>query len=267
VGGQPGSGKTFAGRALVFGVLLDPTAEVWLAAFKPSEDFHDVAELCARYTCGVDPATIAAGAEMVADGLRGGRRRQTLLGRLKRDGRIAEGCTNPQLARAGIGLHPLVLVFDEVHELFLESKQAIGDMIRLIKQGRSAGVIVVLITQVADKDSVPPGVTRCVSSRWCLSVLDQIANDQIMGTGAYKRGQTGTVFRPRVDAGWGYTVGMSDTQDGPVRAYYPDEHELGVLLDRVRALRGGTTFATGRDGAPSRDVLADVLRVFAYTGR
>src|SRR5262249_32350246 len=43
IGGQPGSGKTFAGRALVFGVLLDPTAEVWLAAFKPSEDFHDVA--------------------------------------------------------------------------------------------------------------------------------------------------------------------------------------------------------------------------------
>jgi S-DNA-T family DNA segregation ATPase FtsK/SpoIIIE len=146
---------------------------------------------------------------MIADGLAEVRRRQTILGRLKREGKIAEGRTDPNLARQGLGLHPLILVFDEVHELFMESEQGVKDMVRLIKQGRSAFVSVVLITQVADKDSVPPAITRCVSSRWCLSVLDQIANDQIMGTGAYKRGQTGTMFRPEVDAGWGFTVGMS----------------------------------------------------------
>jgi S-DNA-T family DNA segregation ATPase FtsK/SpoIIIE len=267
VGGQPGSGKTFAGRALVLGGLLDPTVEVWLGAFKPSEDFHDVAEFCTRYVCGVDPVTMLEAERMVADGLAEVRRRQTLLGRLKRDGKIAEGRTDPELAAKGIGLHPLLIVFDEVHELFLESPKAAEDMIRLVKQGRSAGVIAVLITQVADKDSVPPNLTRCVSSRWCLSVSDQVANDQIMGTGAYKRGQSGTAYRPRVDAGWGATSGMADEYDGPVRAYYPDAKELTTVLDRIRTLRRGGMFSTDPGHAAARDVLADVLKVFAYAGR
>lgn len=261
IGGQPGSGKTFAGRAIVLGALLDPTAEVWLAAFKPSEDFHDVAEFCTRYVCGVDPTTMETAQDMVAAGLREVHRRQTLLGRLKREGRIAEGRTDPDLAVQNLGLHPLVLVFDEVHELFLESKQAVEDMIRLVKQGRSAGVSAVLITQVADKDSVPPNVTRCVSSRWCLSVADQVANDQIMGTGSYKRGVTGTAYRPRVDAGWGATLGLSDDNEGPVRAYYPDADELAAALDRIRLLRQGRTFGTDAERVQARDMLADARTV------
>lgn len=267
IGGQPGSGKTFAGRALVLGALLDPTAEVWLAAFKPSEDFYDVAGFCSRYVCGIDDATMADAQRMVADGLREVQRRQTVLGRLKREGRIREGATSAELASLGLGLHPLLLVFDEVHELFLESKQAVADMIRLIKQGRSAGVAVVLITQVASKDAVPPEITRCVSSRWCLSVSDQVANDQIMGTGAYKRGQTGTVYRPQVDAGWGVTAGMSDQHDGPARAYYPDEDELAAVLARIGQLRAGTAFDAPWTEHPGRDLLDDVLRVFAHTNR
>jgi len=264
IGGQPGSGKTFAGRALGLGALLDPTAELWLAAFKPSEDFYDLSPFCSRYLCGVDDATMQDAEQMVADGLHEVRRRQALLGKLKREGLITEGRTNPDLAGQGIGLHPLILIFDEVHELFLESKLAIADMIRLIKQGRSAFVTVVLITQVASKDSVPPEITRCVSSRWCLSVSDHVANDQIMGTGAYKRGQTGTVYRPRVDAGWGVTSGMSDDFDGPACAYYPNDDELAILLDRIRTVRSGVTFPSTQS-APPRDVLADVRGVF-YAG-
>jgi DNA segregation ATPase FtsK/SpoIIIE, S-DNA-T family len=267
VGGQPGSGKSIAGQALTMAALLDPTVEVWLAAFKPAEDFHHLAEFCTRYACGIDPVTIGEGERMAADGLAEVRRRQTLLGKLKREGKIAEGKTDPQLAAAGLGLHPLVIVFDEVHELFLESPKAAEDMIRLVKQGRSAGVIAIMITQVADKDSVPPNLTRCVSSRWCLSVADQVANDQIMGTGAYKRGLSGAAYRPRVDAGWGATSGMADAYEGPVRAYYPDADELAAAVDRIRQLRGAGTFTTGPDQAPGRDVLADVLRVFAHAGR
>jgi S-DNA-T family DNA segregation ATPase FtsK/SpoIIIE len=266
IGGQPGSGKTFAGRSLVGGALLDPTSEIWLAAYKPAEDFHDMAPFCSRYICGIDHVAIQQGEEMIADGLAEVRRRQTLLGRLKREGKIAEGRTDPNLARAGIGLHPLILVFDEVHELFMESEKAVEDMVRLIKQGRSAFVTVILITQVADKDSVPPRITRCVSSRWCLSVLDQIANDQIMGTGAYKRGQTGTMFRPGVDAGWGFTTGMADGLAAPVRAYYPDERELKTLMARIAQVRGMGTNITGTQ-ADRRDVLDDVLHVFATFGR
>lgn len=261
IGGQPGSGKTFAGRALVLGALLDRTVEMWLAAFKPAEDFYDVSDFCTRYVCGIDDATMEAGARMVADGLREVQRRQTLLGKLKREGKIAEGKTNPELAAAGIGLHPLMLVFDEVHELLLWSKDVANALIRLVKQGRSAGVIVVLITQVAGKDSVPPELTRCVSSRWCLSVADQVANDQIMGTGAYKQGRSGTAFRPEVDAGWGVTDGMAGIYRGPARAYYPDETDLATLLDRIRVVRGVGTPTTDTDRIPARDMLADARAV------
>jgi S-DNA-T family DNA segregation ATPase FtsK/SpoIIIE len=261
IGGQPGAGKTGGGRSLVLGALLDPTVEIWLAAFKPAEDFYDVSEFCSRYVCGIDDATMEEAERMVADGLREVQRRQTLLGKLKRAGKIAEGKTSPELAAAGIGLHGLIIVLDETHELFLWSKSAADALIRLVKQGRSAGVMVVLLTQVAGKDSVPPELTRCVSSRWCMSVLDQVANDQIMGTGAYKKGRTGTAFRPEVDAGWGVTDGMAGLYRGPARAYWPDEKELAVMLDRIRTLRGGGSPTTAMPDAPTRDILADVRSV------
>jgi S-DNA-T family DNA segregation ATPase FtsK/SpoIIIE len=266
IGGQPGSGKTFGGRAIVLGALLDPTVEVWLAAFKPAEDFLDVSGHCARYVCGIDDMTLTEAEEMVIDGLAEVQRRQTLLGKLKRAGKITEGRTSPELAAAGIGLHPLFLVFDEVHELFLGNRDLQVAMARLIKQGRSAGVIVVLITQVASKDSVPPDITRLVSTRWCMSVADQVANAQIMGTGSYKRGITGTAYRPEIDAGWGVTSGLAGSYMGPVRAYYPNARDLGVLVARIQAVRAGGGYATTVDPAtPGRDFLADVRGVF-YAG-
>jgi S-DNA-T family DNA segregation ATPase FtsK/SpoIIIE len=265
IGGQPGSGKTFALRALVLGALLDPTAEVWLAAFKPSEDFYDVSRFCTRYACGLDPETFIAAAEMVEAGLAEVRRRGMIVGRLKREGKIQEGRTSPELARMGIGLHPLIIAFDEAHELFLESDEAAKGLIRLVKQGRAFGVIVAIATQVAGKDSVPPELTRVISSRYCLSVKDQVANDQIMGTGAYKQGHTGTVYRPTIDAGWGATDGMMDSP-GPVRACYPNEEELAILLERIAQIRGMGTNVTGTQ-AERRDVLDDVLHVFATFGR
>lgn len=263
LGGQPGAGKTSGGRSLVLAALLDPTVEMWLAAFKPAEDFYDISPYCTRYVCGIDDATMSEAERMVADGLREVHRRQTLLGKLKREGKIAEGRTSAELAKMGLGLHPLILVFDEVHELFLSSKKAVEDMIRLVKQGRSAGVIVILITQVASKDSVPPEITRCVSSRWCMSVADQVANDQIMGTGAYKRGLSGAAYRPEVDAGWGVTDGMAGTYRGPARAYYPDDKQLAAMLARIAALRGTGGNTTTSDDAPLRDIVADALAVLA----
>jgi S-DNA-T family DNA segregation ATPase FtsK/SpoIIIE len=265
IGGQPGSGKTFGCRALVGGALLDPTAEVWIAAFKASEDFYDFSPFCARYACGIDDDTFDAAEQMINDAMAEVRRRQALLGKLKREGKILEGRTSPELARAGIGLHPLILFFDEFHELLIERPDAGKTLIRVVKQGRSAGVIAVMATQVAGKDSIPPELTRVTSSRWCMSVKDQVANDQIMGTGAYKQGLTGTVYRPEIDAGWGATDGMAH-QPGPVRAYYPNADELKVLIERIGQLRGGGANLTATQ-ADRRDVLDDVLHVFATFGR
>jgi S-DNA-T family DNA segregation ATPase FtsK/SpoIIIE len=264
IGGQPGSGKSFDGRSVVMGALLDPTVELWIAAFKPSEDHYDLKPYATRYLCGVDEVTLDEAESMVEAVLAEIQRRQATLGRLKRAGKIEEGRTTPDLARAGLGLHGLVVFLDEVHELFLHSKLAGESMARALKQGRSCGVHIILVTQVADKDSVPPVITRVVSSRWCLSVLDQVANDQIMGTGAYKRGQTGTQFRPGIDAGWGVTSGLQDGYNGAARGYYPTGRDLADLLARIARVRAGSVF-TAPDTAPRGDTLADVRRVF-YAG-
>lgn len=264
IGGQPGSGKSFDGRSVVLAALLDPTVELWVAAFKPSEDHYDLKPYATRYLCGVDEATLDEAESMVEAVLAEIQRRQATLGRLKRAGKIEEGRTTPELARAGLGLHGLVVFLDEVHELFLHSKLAGESMARALKQGRSCGVHIILVTQVADKDSVPPVITRVVSSRWCLSVLDQVANDQIMGTGAYKRGQTGTQFRPGIDAGWGVTSGVQDGYNGAARGYYPTGRDLVDLLARIARVRAGSVF-TAPDATPRGDTLADVRRVF-YAG-
>jgi len=263
IGGQPGSGKSFDGRAIVLAGLLDPTCELWIGAFKPSEDHFDLEPFTTRYLCGVDEGTLDAAAVMVDDVLREIQRRQTTLGRLKRAGKIAEGRTSPELARAGLGLHPLIVFLDEVHELFLHSKAAGESMGRALKQGRSCGVHIILVTQVAGRDSVPPEITRVIQSRWCLSVLDQVANDQVMGTGAYKRGATGTQFRPGVDAGWGVTSGIQDGYSGAARGYYPTGKDLAALIDRIKTVRANSAFGQVDDTTPARDVVADVLHVFA----
>lgn len=131
---------------------------------------------------------------------------------------------------------------------------------RLIKRGRALGIVVVICTQVPDKDSLPPIITRCTNTRWCLSVLDQVANDMILGTGAYKRGLAATAYRPGDDAGWGVMVG---NHIGPVRSHFPTPQDNAALIARAVALRGGVVVG-GENETPveMRDILADVRTIF-----
>jgi len=99
----------------------------------------------------------------------------------------------------------------------------------------------------------------------CLAVSDQVANDMILGTGAYKRGITGTIFRPRIDAGWGVVVGLDEPT--AVRTHLPDPATSKAIVDRATRLRGGAIVGSDIPVAPARDVLDDVLRVFATVGR
>jgi S-DNA-T family DNA segregation ATPase FtsK/SpoIIIE len=85
-----------------------------------------------------------------------------------------------------------------------------------------------------------------------------------LGTGAYKRGLTGTVYRPILDAGWGIMLGLAEP--AAVRSQYPDERTAKAILARAGQLRG-TVVGSDIDLVPTRDVLDDVLHVFAHMGR
>ncbi|MFC7245157.1 cell division protein FtsK [Catellatospora aurea] len=264
-GGQPGSGKSYAGRSLALAWSLDPTVEFKIAEFKGTGDFLDFEPLCSTYVVGVDDEAIRQGGAILAWALAEAERRGKRILAAKKAGLAPEGKVTPELARQrGSGLHPIVLIFDEVHELFAADKDAADAAERLIKRARALGIIVVLLTQIPDKTSLPPNITRCVTNRWCLSVQGQQENDMILGTGAYRRGITGTVYRPVVDAGWGVMTG------GPtpvsVRSQYPTPQESAAIIARAIALRGGVR-PVGNDLPQARDLLADLVAVCGDNGQ
>jgi S-DNA-T family DNA segregation ATPase FtsK/SpoIIIE len=266
IGGQPGSGKSYAARTWATIAALDPTCEMKIAEFKGTGDFLDMAPLCSTYACGVDDEALQTGRDIIAWALAECERRGKRIKQARERGEAPLGKVTPELAaRPGSGLHPVFILLDEVHELFLAHSDAADDAERVAKRGRALGIILVLATQIADRDSVPPNITRCVSIRWCLSVGGQVENDMILGTGAYKRGLTGTVYRPGVDAGWGVITGLE--KPGAARSFFPSPEVTKAIVARAAQLRGQAVVGDDIDSVPPRDLLEDIIVAFGQTDR
>ncbi|WP_051761339.1 FtsK/SpoIIIE domain-containing protein [Microbispora rosea] len=260
IGGVPGSGKSYFARALALAAALDPTVEFKIAEFKGTADFGDFEPLCSDYYCGVDDEALEGGARIIAWGLAEAERRGKRIKKFREQGRAPEGKVTPELAaEPGSGLHPVVILIDEAHELLVDPDVATAAE-RLIKRGRALGLIVILATQIPDAKSVPPIITRCVTMRACLAVQDHIANDMILGTGSYRRGVTATSYRPGLDAGWAMVTGLETPI--AVRSQFPDEATGKKILKRAIQLRGGVIPGGDDEETPRLDVLIDVQRVW-----
>ncbi|MFY1656912.1 cell division protein FtsK [Micromonospora sp. WMMD1274] len=260
IGGQPGSGKSYAARTLLTIAMLDPTVELKVAEFKGVGDFLDMSPLCSDYVVGVDDDAFERGSAIIGWALAECERRGKRILEAKKRGEAPEGKVTPELAaKPGSGLHPVFILLDEVHELFAAVPGAAAACERAIKRGRALGVIFCLATQIPDKDSLPPNITRCITTRWCLSVLGQVENDMILGTGAYKRGFTGTVYRPGVDAGWGVMVGVD--KPGSARSFFPKPEVAAAIVARAAQLRGQTVIGDAAERVEARDMLADARAV------
>ncbi|GGK09558.1 cell division protein FtsK [Pilimelia anulata] len=269
IGGRPGSGKSYAGRTIVTIAALDPTVELKIAEYKGTGDFLDLAPLCSTYICGLADDDFAGGLAILNWGLAEAERRGKRIKAAYERGEAPERKVTPELARRpGSGLHPIVIVIDEAHELFGDAtvgKEAGAAAERLVKRGRALGITVVIITQIPDKESLPTGITRNVGIRWCLAVPDQVANDMILGTGAYKRGVTGTVYRPGVDAGWGVLTGLAEPT--ATRSHFPEAKTTASIVARATALRGGVVVGDTVPVARARDLAGDLVAVAARNGQ
>ena len=118
-------------------------------------------------------------------------------------------------------------------------------------------------TQIPDKDSLPTGITRNINTRFCLSVADQVANDMILGTSAYKLGYRATVFEPGTEAGWGILAGMG--KPGARRSFYIDNDQAAKVMARAiqaRAAAGVLPEPQDTPARPAADVLADVAAIW-----
>ena len=269
-GSIPRQGKTAAGRVRACTYALDPIVELWLHELKGSGDLDPLEQCSHRFVSGIDDASIAYAAESLKLLKAEIERRTERLRALPRELCPDKRVTREIGARRSLKLWPIACMIDEAQNLFGHDKygkQAADDAVFIIKIGPAFGIMLDLLTQRPDAKSLPTGVSSNVGLRFCLKVMDQTANDMVLGTSAYKNGIRATTFRAEVDAGLGYLVGAS-AQAQVVRTYYLDQHATGQVAKRARALRehAGTLsgVALGEDGqAPQRDVLADAAEVLA----
>lgn len=258
LGGQPGSGKSFGARTLATIAGLDPTCELKIAEFKGVGDFLDMEPLCTDYACGVDEEAFDIGEALVDWLLAECERRGTRIKKLRMAGELPNGAITPDIAaRKGSGLHPLVVLIDEFHELLLARKGVADKIERILRRGRALGIILVLATQIPDANSIPTGITKMVSVRICFSVGDWQANDQILGTGSYKRGHSAIMFRPGYDSGWAVTQGL-ERPGQTVKTYFPMPEVRAAIVERMRVLRGGTVVGRREERVKARNMLHDV---------
>lgn len=161
--------------------------------------------------------------------------------------RVPESKVTAELASdKSLGLHPIVLAVDECQRWFEHPGH--GEELReisedLVRRGPALGIIAVFATQRPDAKSLPTGISGNAVLRFCLKVMDHIANDIVLGTGMHKKGIKATMFRRR-DLGMGYLSGEGD--DPRITASsYVDNPGAEKVAARARQLRESAGTVTG----------------------
>lgn len=257
VGGIPGSGKTSCALAIVLGVALDPTAELWIFELKGSGDLDSVRPVCHRYVSGDEDEDLEAALGGMRSGIAEYQRRAKFIKSLPAsevpEGRKVTRALAEKYPEQNLG--PRVIVIDEVQELFTHAEykeEAAALATRLIKKGRAYGIILILLTQNPDAPSLPTGVSSSVGTRLCLAVMEWRANNNVLGTGAYDRGLRATDIS--VDE-QGTGILARGREGITVRAAFIKQTEAEDIGKRALAMRTAAGTLTGQAVGAQVEVL------------
>jgi len=237
IGALPRMGKTFLLREALLIAGLDPRARGYAIDGKGTGDLSPC-ELYAHFNARGDrPEQV----ERVLHAFRGlreeMRRRADVIDGLPRE-EAPESKVGSRLAsRRELGLEPIVVGIDETQAYFEygddgdKDAKAIRDELvaiatDLVKRGPAVGIIVLLATQNVNRSTIPTSISNNAVLRFCLKVFNQPANDQILGTGAYKAGVDAATFATE-DKGIGYLRG-EDVEPKIVRSV----HGLDAVAQR-----------------------------------
>jgi S-DNA-T family DNA segregation ATPase FtsK/SpoIIIE len=263
-GGMPGQGKSSAARIIMAGAALDPTAELRIWVPDANFDFEVFRPRCARYVMGAEDDKIAEILEHLRE----------LHAEVQARGELLVKYEIPAVTREyankGVGLHPLVCLLEEAHVAIqhktcgAEISQLLVDIVRL---GRKRGIHLIVSTQAPTKDSMPRDVTRNCSNGIAFAVGDHVANDALLGQGAYAAGHRATELIPGTDRGTAVVKGFNGQRSEIVQVYYLDvsrEHDQVTPIIR-RSLdaiaRAGKPLPGSGTAAPvatERDLLEDL---------
>ena len=271
IGSMPGYGKSFAAAQVLLAAALDPRAELWCFDFKGAGDLSWVKPIAHRYATGFGDDKLALGLQALRDLLDLCERRAATIDDLP-DELTPQSKVTPTLAsRRSLKLHPIVAIFDEVHNLFGHPEfgpEAKDLAAKIIKAARALGIMLVLATQRPDAPSLPTGVSSNAGIRFCLRVMGHRENDMILGQSMHTNGVRATAFTDR-DQGIGYLVGAGP-EPRLVKTFYLDKQVCARVIARAKPAReaagmiGG--WATSQPPTPptrrADTLLRDTLGVF-----
>jgi S-DNA-T family DNA segregation ATPase FtsK/SpoIIIE len=263
-GGQPGQGKSSAARCIMIGAALDPTAELRIWVPDTNFDFEAFRPRCSRYVMGAEDEHI----EQILEQLR------ELHAEVQARGELLVRYEIPAVTREwasrNVGLHPLFCLLEEAHVAIqhgtygAEISKLLCDIVRL---GRKRGIHLIVSTQAPTKDSMPRDVTRNCSNGIAFAVGDHVANDALLGQGAYAGGHRATELIPGTDKGTAVVKGFSGQRSEIVQVYFldisKDNDQITPLIERSMAAieeRGRVPGAATRAPAieANRDLLEDL---------
>jgi S-DNA-T family DNA segregation ATPase FtsK/SpoIIIE len=271
VGGIMGSGKTSIVVSLLLGAILDPLVEAEVYVMATNIDYDPLKPRLKALVKGDDPEQLKAALD----------RLRSLTNEVTERGKLLEelGGESPKLTRElalkDPRMRPRVIVFDEVHELFMSKeygKEAAELAIRVMKKARKVGITLIWVTVSPTADSIPRDVTRNTSHRVAFAVGDQVANDGLLGSGKYKAGIRATELVPGQDIGTAVTYGFTSKPFEVIRSYYvardPEKgiDEVTPVVERAMGLYEGT----GPVDTPTFDVadpLTDIAAVLGHEPR
>jgi DNA segregation ATPase FtsK/SpoIIIE, S-DNA-T family len=137
----------------------------------------------------------------------------------------------------------------------------------LVRRFPVTGIMPLFATQRPDAKSLPTGISANAVLRFCLKVMDDRANNMVLGSGMYAAGVRATMFA-RGDKGIGYLAGEGDDPQ-IVRTYYLDAPAAERIIARARTAREQAGTLSGHalgerfdaPDAPRFDLLGDLLAV------
>lgn len=272
VGGQPGQGKSSAARVTLLGSSLDVTAELRIWVPDANFDFEVFQPRCSRYVMGAENEKI----EQILYDL------QELFEEVQHRGAILIQHQEPEVTRkladANVGLHPLFCLLEEAHVAF--NHKIHGDEIAelyvdIVRLGRKRGIHMIPSTQAPTKNSIPRDVTRNCTNGLAFAVGDHVANDALLGQGAYAAGHRATELIPGTDIGTCVAKGLSGERSEIVQVYFVSvargkdeatpiiERSLAAIAERGTGVPG--TGATRPARPAPRDLLEDLVAVLGDT--
>jgi S-DNA-T family DNA segregation ATPase FtsK/SpoIIIE len=261
-GGMPGQGKSTGARDIMAGCALDPTAELRIWVPDTNFDFEAFKPRCASYVMGADDDSLKEIRDQLVN----------IHEEVQRRGQLLVDFETPavtrELASAGVGLHPLVCLLEEAHVAItheIYGKEISKVLIDIVKLGRKRGIHMIISTQAPTKDSMPRDITRNCSNGIAFAVGDHVANDALLGQGAYAAGHRATELIPGTDRGTAVVKGFSGERSEIVQFYYLDVAKgndqvtplIKRSLDAIAKL--GKTIQAPEIAAPeTRDLLTDL---------